>query len=56
MTLITVVPKSSEYPVPGSTILTSVTDPFSRTGTKTAPTPSPTTSKSGVERYLLPDF
>ena len=55
-TLITVVPKASEYPEPGSTILTSVTDPFSKTGTNTAPTPSPSTSKSGVEIYLLPDF
>ena len=56
ITLIVVVPKSSEYPAPGSIILTSVTDPFSKTGTKTAPTPSPSTSKSGVDKYLLPDF
>ena len=31
ITSIVVRPKSSEYPAPGSTILTSVTDPFSKT-------------------------
>ena len=44
------------YPPPGSTILIDVKDPFSRTGTKTAPTPSPLITKFGTEIYLDPEF
>ena len=44
------------YPPPDSTTVTDVIDPFSITGTKTAPTPSPFTFKSGMEIYLDPEF
>ena len=54
MTLITVDPWS--YPAPCSITLTAVIEPPDITGVKTAPTPAPVISRSGVEKYLLPEF
>ena len=51
-----IVVEAWSYPPPDSTTVTDVIDPFSITGTKTAPTPSPLTSKSGTETYLEPEF
>ena len=54
ITSIDVVPE--EYPPPDSITFTDIKDPFSTIGVRTHPEPSPLIIRSGLEKYLLPEF